>query len=745
MKPATQQRPPVFYALAIFVVPIMAVFLSKNLSTVRLAAVKQEIFQRLGFAGSRSLSTVQHGRLPTHFSLPSGDKIPSIALGVWKASPGDVKGAVKAALEAGYRHIDEAWAYGNEAEVGEVIKASGIPRKDIWLTSKLWNDHHAPEDVEPALDDSLTKLGTDYLDLYLIHWPVAFGKDGKLDVKLTEDPYPTWQKLEEMVEKGKVRNIGVANFNIRRLEELLARPLKIKPAVNQYEINYWNPEPELLRWCKDHGILVESYSPLGSSQKVKETLQLPEAWLFNRLHDCNTDLIDLTLAGHQHRSGNWPYSCSGHYLLAHSTRNRRFTKECHPDTRQRELQRFSTTMGVIYHEVPTDVDETKDLYHSFHFDNEVGQAATDQQLPAGTRQRRPTKFRFLTVSILFCMAYFVFRGVVGSNGVAGLRRKCSELMGHPGALGSHGVYRNLTTAKSGQLPTHYTLPSGDKIPSVALGVWRASPGEVGRAVKAALKVGYRHIDGAWIYGNEVEVGDAIKSSKIPREQLWLTSKLWNSFHHPDDVEQALDESLARLGTNYLDLYLIHWPVAFKPNTSMEVDRELTENPYPTWQKLEQLVEKGKIRNIGVSNFNIRRLQNLTANPLKIRPAINQVELSYWNPQPELLKWSKENGILLEAYSPLGSQEKVKESLEVPEVKKIAKELGLTPAQVYISWHVQRGAVALPKSVHPDRVEENFKVAALPKDAFELLEKVATSHPPVRTVDPSKRWGVDIWN
>ena len=131
--------------------------------------------------------------------------------------------------------------------------------------------------------------------------------------------------------------------------------------------------------------------------------------------------------------------------------------------------RFSTTMGVIYHEVPTDVDETKDFYHSFHFDNEVGQAATDQQLAAGTRQRRPTKFRFLTVSILFCMAYFVFRGVVGSNGVAGLRRKCGVLMRRPGALGSHGVYRNLTTAKSGQLPTHYTLPSGDKIPSVALG------------------------------------------------------------------------------------------------------------------------------------------------------------------------------------------------------------------------------------------------------------------------------------
>ncbi|KAF8964256.1 NADP-dependent oxidoreductase domain-containing protein [Flammula alnicola] len=307
------------------------------------------------------------------------------------------------------------------------------------------------------------------------------------------------------------------------------------------------------------------------------------------------------------------------------------------------------------------------------------------------------------------------------------------------------MHRNISTTVDAKLPTHYTLPSGDKIPAVALGVWRASPGEVGDAVKTALSCGYRHIDGAWIYGNEAEVGKALKASGVPREDIWLTSKLWNTFHEPQDVEPALDESLSRLGTDYLDLYLMHWPVAFKNGgKENEVDFERTENPYPTWKKLEEMVEKGKVRNIGLSNFNIRRLQNLTANPLKIKPAVNQVELSYWNPQPELLNWSKENGLLLEAYSPLGSQEKVKESLTIPEVKSIAKELGMTPAQVYISWHVQRGVVVLPKSVTPSRIEENFKVVALPEDAFERLEKAATNHKPFRTVDPSKRWGVDIW-
>jgi len=156
-----------------------------------------------------------------------------------------------------------------------------------------------------------------------------------------------------------------------------------------------------------------------------------------------------------------------------------------------------------------------------------------------------------------------------------------------------------------------------------------------------------------------------------------------------------------------------------------------------------MVEKRKVRNIGISNFNIRRVQNLTANPLKIKPAVNQVELNYWNPQPELLKWSKENGILLEAYSPLGSAEKVKETLEVPVIKSVAKELGITPAQVYLSWHVQRGTIVLPKSVTVSRIEENIKLFTLPQDAFERVEKAATGHPPVR-FDPSQSWGYDIF-
>ncbi|KAJ7726485.1 Aldo/keto reductase [Mycena metata] len=295
------------------------------------------------------------------------------------------------------------------------------------------------------------------------------------------------------------------------------------------------------------------------------------------------------------------------------------------------------------------------------------------------------------------------------------------------------LQRNMTA-----LPSHYTLPSGDKIPSVALGVWQIKGAKVGVAIEA----GYRHIDGGWIYRNEGQVGKALKASGVARRDVWLTSKLWNAFHAPEDVEAALDDSLTKLGTDYLEMYLMHWPIARK--NGEPYDKELTENPYPTWQKLEEMVAKGKVRNIGVSNFSMRRLENLIANPLKIKPAVIQVEINYWFPQPDLLEWAKEHNILVEAYSPLGGTSRVEDTLDVPEIKEIADQLGMTPAQVVLSWHVQRGTVVLPRSVTPSRIIDNLQVRALPLALFERLETAATSHKlPYQRFNPSQNWGIDF--
>jgi len=294
----------------------------------------------------------------------------------------------------------------------------------------------------------------------------------------------------------------------------------------------------------------------------------------------------------------------------------------------------------------------------------------------------------------------------------------------------------------------YTLSSGDTIPPVGLGTWRISSEDAGKAVKAALSAGYRHIDCAWEYGNEEAIGNAIHQSGVQRQDLWLTSKLWNAFHSPEDVEYALDETLAYLGTSYLDMYLIHWPVAilkepYLTSGRFVVDKPLSDDMFPTWRKLEELVDKGKVKNIGVCNFTIWRFEQLMKNSLRYHPLVNQVELSYWNPQPSLVAWAKSRKVLLEASSPFGGMRKAKETLELPIFTETARLLGITPAQVVLSWLRQRGVVVLPKSIHPDRIEENIQAVTLPQELFEKIERAAVSHPQKRMINPSGKWGFNF--
>ncbi|KAJ3712709.1 Aldo/keto reductase [Lentinula raphanica] len=206
--------------------------------------------------------------------LNNGIEIPSIGLGTWQSSPEEVNAAVAYALkEAGYRHVDCAWGYNNEKEVGEGIRQSGVPRSEIFITSKVWGTYH--NRVEEALDETLANLGTSYLDLYLIHWPVALNPNGNhpafptlpnglRDVVHSWKLSDTWKQMEALVKKGKVKTIGISNFSVKKMEEILPSA-EIIPAVNQLELHPYNPQHELLAYCRAKGIVPEAYSPLGST------------------------------------------------------------------------------------------------------------------------------------------------------------------------------------------------------------------------------------------------------------------------------------------------------------------------------------------------------------------------------------------------------------------------------------------------------------------------------------------------
>ncbi|KAK7747464.1 hypothetical protein SLS53_001719 [Cytospora paraplurivora] len=299
------------------------------------------------------------------------------------------------------------------------------------------------------------------------------------------------------------------------------------------------------------------------------------------------------------------------------------------------------------------------------------------------------------------------------------------------------------------LAESFKLNNGYTIPAVGLGTWQSKPNEVKNAVEVALKSGYRHIDAAAVYDNEKEVGEGIEASGVPRKDFFLTSKLWNTHHKAEDVEAAVDASLADLQTDYLDLYLIHWPVSFRRKNNDErfpIDEEtfgadLIDVPLiETWRALEAVVKKGKIRSIGVSNFSVAKIEEIW-DAAEIKPAVNQVELHPYFAQPDLVKWSQDKGILVSAYSPLGNNIYGEpKAIDDPILIELANKLGKTPAQVVLSWVVQRGIVVLTKSVTPARIKSNLEVFELPQDAFEKVNSLDRNH----RYNLPARLGIDIF-
>ncbi len=245
----------------------------------------------------------------------------------------------------------------------------------------------------------------------------------------------------------------------------------------------------------------------------------------------------------------------------------------------------------------------------------------------------------------------------------------------------------------------YTLQNGVQIPCIGFGTWQVADGEEARAsVLSALEAGYRHIDTAQAYENEQSVGQGIRDSGVPREQIFLTSKLRNPVRGYEETLAAAEESLRLLGTDYLDLFLLHWPrpAAFHD----EWERMNAES----WRAMETLYEQKKLRALGISNFRSHHIDALLKTA-KVAPQVNQIRLAPGETQDKTVDYSRENGMLLEAYSPLG----VGRIFDVPEMKDLAEKYGRTIAQIAIRWSLQRGYLPLPKSVTPERIRENAQV------------------------------------
>ncbi|TQJ20607.1 2,5-diketo-D-gluconate reductase A [Micromonospora sp. A202] len=239
-----------------------------------------------------------------------------------------------------------------------------------------------------------------------------------------------------------------------------------------------------------------------------------------------------------------------------------------------------------------------------------------------------------------------------------------------------------------------SLNDGTTIPQLGFGVFQIEPKDTVAAVTTALETGYRHIDTAEMYGNEAEVGEAVRMSGLDRASVYVTSKLNNGFHRPDDARKAFDSTLAALKMDYIDLFLIHWPLP-----------TLYDGDYvSTWKVLEEFQRDGRARSIGVSNFQVAHLERLAAEA-DVVPAVNQIEAHPYFTNDEVRAYGREHNILTEAWSPI-AQGKV---LDDPTVVDIAGQLDRTPAQVVLRWHVQRGDIIFPKSTTPKRIEENTRI------------------------------------
>ncbi len=248
------------------------------------------------------------------------------------------------------------------------------------------------------------------------------------------------------------------------------------------------------------------------------------------------------------------------------------------------------------------------------------------------------------------------------------------------------------------------LNDGVRIPQLGFGVFQIDPGETAAAVKAALKIGYRHVDTAEMYGNEKGVAQGIRDAGLDRADVFVTSKLNNGYHKPDDARRAFDRTLEALDSDYVDLFLIHWPLPMLYGGDF----------VSTWKVLEEFAKDGRARSIGVSNFQPPHLERL-ADETDTVPAVNQIEVHPYFTNEQVRTYGRDHGIITEAWSPIAQGE----VLDDPVINRIANGRGKSPAQVVLRWHIQRGDIVFPKSISPERMKSNFEIFDFDLDGSDM--------------------------
>ncbi|XP_013193304.2 uncharacterized protein LOC106137092 [Amyelois transitella] len=588
--------------------------------------------------------------------LSSGFVMPVVGLGTYarKAEPGQFRQAVEWGIELGYRHIDTASCYKNEEEVGEAIgnkiKQGVVTRVELFVTTKLWSDKHAEADVLPSLKESLAKLRLDYVDLYLIHWPVSFNDKGE-DAEI--DYLETWKGMEKLVDLGLTKSIGVSNFNEEQLERLL-KVATIKPVVNQIEINPTLTQHSLVDYCKTHSIIPVAYTPLGLISEAR-----PEF--------AGKDAIktDPKLGEIADKYGN---------------------------TRAQIALKYLVQRGIAV--VPKSFTKSRIAQNIDIFDFQL----TPEEM-----------------------------AVVDSYNID---HRCV-----PGLALSKLKYFPFLDRMVGKAPT-VKLSNGYVMPVVGLGTYAAKsePGQYRQAVEWSIDLGYRHIDTASIYKNEEEVGEGIdnkiKDGVVKREELFVTTKLWNDRHAEADVLPSLKASLARLRLDYVDLYLVHWPVSTDEN-----DKDTGIDYLETWRGMEKLISLGLTKSIGVSNFNEEQLERLLQ-AATIKPVVNQIEISPTLTQHGLVDFCKSRSVIPVAYTPLGlisvawpeptGKDIIKSD---PKLGELAKKYGRSRSQIALKYLLQRGIPVIPKSFTKARIAENIDLFdfQLTDDEIALVDSYNINH------------------